>query len=233
MAVKISFLRGHKLGVLGTVSFAASITSWYLCNDMQNFSLVLFLYMNIICIAQWLWCYSETLHCSHLHDAKHFLNHRTLSSKHVKKNLQQKYDVISQLRHSCVKGPFCVTQLRWFLPSLNTKIFNQMKRLQMMRLTWRGAVPSTSHTTTTRRSSAAPIYARISCTGRSRAVPINASTPCTRCTTAPAPVDSGSSPSCAAAPSPANAGSWPPSAPVDARGLLCRDHGSRVTEEVC
>ena len=46
-----------------------------------------------------------------LHDATNFLNHETLQSKHVSKFLPRKYDVISQLRHSYAKGPFCVARL--------------------------------------------------------------------------------------------------------------------------
>ena len=53
IAVKISFLWGRKHGVYAASSFAASITPWYLHNDMQNFTSVM-LYKNIICIAQWL-----------------------------------------------------------------------------------------------------------------------------------------------------------------------------------
>ena len=51
IAVKISFLWGLEHGVYAEVSFAASVTSRYLRNDMQNFISVI-LYMNIIYIAQ-------------------------------------------------------------------------------------------------------------------------------------------------------------------------------------
>ena len=44
---------GRRHDVSAEVSFAASATSWYLCNDMQNFTLNI-LYMYIICIAHWL-----------------------------------------------------------------------------------------------------------------------------------------------------------------------------------
>ena len=66
IAVKISFIRGDK-----HVYAAASVTSWYLRNDMQNFN-SLILYMNIICIAQYL-----------SGAGANFLNYKTLPSKHA------------------------------------------------------------------------------------------------------------------------------------------------------
>ena len=51
IAVKISFLWGYEHYVYAEVSFAASVTSRYLRNDMQNFTSVI-LYMNIIYITQ-------------------------------------------------------------------------------------------------------------------------------------------------------------------------------------
>ena len=51
IAVKISFLWGHKHCVYAAASFAATDTSWYLRNDMQNCTFVI-LYMNIKYIAQ-------------------------------------------------------------------------------------------------------------------------------------------------------------------------------------
>ena len=50
-AVKISFLWGCEQCVYAEASFAASVTSRYLRNDMQNFTTVI-LYMNIIYITQ-------------------------------------------------------------------------------------------------------------------------------------------------------------------------------------
>ena len=50
-----------------------------------------------------------------LHDVNNVVNQNALSSKHVSIFLPRKYDVISQLRHSYAKGPFCVTRLIWFL----------------------------------------------------------------------------------------------------------------------
>ena len=46
-----------------------------------------------------------------LRDVTNFLNHETLQSKHVSIFLPRKYDVISQLRDSYAKGPFCVARL--------------------------------------------------------------------------------------------------------------------------
>ena len=45
------------------------------------------------------------------HDVTNFLNHETIQSKHVSNFYREKYDVISQLRHSYAKGPFCVARL--------------------------------------------------------------------------------------------------------------------------
>ena len=53
ITVKISFLWGPKHDVYATAAFAASATLWYIRYDMQNFTSVI-LYMNTICIAQWL-----------------------------------------------------------------------------------------------------------------------------------------------------------------------------------
>ena len=50
IAVLISFLWGREHGVYAEASFAATVTSRYLRNDMQNFISVIF-YMNIIYIA--------------------------------------------------------------------------------------------------------------------------------------------------------------------------------------
>ena len=70
--------------------------------------------MNIICIAQWLIDANfEILHCS---DAfawghKHCKQEFSFMLTHFDYLLPQKYDVISQLRHSYSKNPLCVTQL--------------------------------------------------------------------------------------------------------------------------
>ena len=50
-AAKINFLWGCEHCVKAEASFAASVTSRYLRNDMQNFTYVI-LYMNIIYITQ-------------------------------------------------------------------------------------------------------------------------------------------------------------------------------------
>ena len=51
IAVKISFLWGREHGVYAETSFAESVMSRYLRNNMQN-STSIILYMNIIYIAQ-------------------------------------------------------------------------------------------------------------------------------------------------------------------------------------
>ena len=53
IAVKISFLWGHKHGVYAAVSFSANVTSWCSRNDTNIFNFVN-LYINITFIAQWL-----------------------------------------------------------------------------------------------------------------------------------------------------------------------------------
>ena len=44
IAVKISFLWGHKHGVYAVVSFPTSVISWYLHKDMQKFYFCYFVY---------------------------------------------------------------------------------------------------------------------------------------------------------------------------------------------
>ena len=64
IAVKISFLWGHKHGIYAAVPFPANGTSWCSRNDTNIFTSVI-LYINIIFIAQWLsGGNSEILHCS-------------------------------------------------------------------------------------------------------------------------------------------------------------------------
>ena len=93
--------------------FQQNVTSWCLRNDTHFF---LFCYF---CI----W----TSYLSHsdcfvvilkfdsvpmfLHATRNFVNQTAFSSKHVSTFLTRKYDVISQLRHSYAKDPFCVTRL--------------------------------------------------------------------------------------------------------------------------
>ena len=48
-----------------------------------------------------------------LHAVRYFVGQKVFSSKHVSTFLPGKYDVISQLRHSYAKGPFCVARLKW------------------------------------------------------------------------------------------------------------------------
>ena len=114
MAVKISFLWCRKHCVYAAVSFAASVTSWYLRHVMQNCTSVI-LYMNIICNAQWLFdAYLEILDCSADFTRRQKLFKQESIFKQTRVDfLPWKYDVISQLRHSYAKGPFCVTRLIW------------------------------------------------------------------------------------------------------------------------
>ena len=53
-----------------------------------------------------------------LHDVTQFLNHKTISRKHVSIFLPRKYDVISKLCHSYAKDPFWVTRLKLLLELL-------------------------------------------------------------------------------------------------------------------
>ena len=48
-----------------------------------------------------------------LHAVRYFVGQKVFSSKHLSTFLPRKYDVISQLRHSYAKGPFCVVRLIW------------------------------------------------------------------------------------------------------------------------
>ena len=58
------FLWDSKHSVFVAASFLAIVTSWYLRKDMRKFTSVIS-YMNIICIAQWLFeANLEILHCS-------------------------------------------------------------------------------------------------------------------------------------------------------------------------
>ena len=74
--------------------------------------------MKIICIAQWLYDTNfEILHwsdeCARRH--KPFKSENTFEQTRVDFFYREKYDVISQLRHSYAKGPFCVARLNSFL----------------------------------------------------------------------------------------------------------------------
>ena len=110
LAFKISFLWGPKHGVYAAASFSANVTSLCSRNGPQNFTSVI-LCMSIIFIAQRRFGgNSEILHCSDV-----FAQYQTLCKpesifKQTRVNffLPQKYDVISQLRHSYAKGPFLI-----------------------------------------------------------------------------------------------------------------------------
>ena len=68
--------------------------------------------MNIIFIAQWLFGgNSKILHCSDVFARREKLYKPEKNFKQTQLFLPRKYDVISQLRHSYAKGPFCVAQL--------------------------------------------------------------------------------------------------------------------------
>ena len=71
IAVEIRFLGDSKHGVYGAASFIAIVRSWYLRKDIRKFTWII-LYMNIICIAQWLFDdNSEILHCSGAFERRH------------------------------------------------------------------------------------------------------------------------------------------------------------------
>ena len=113
--VKISFLRGHKHGVYAAASFSAKVTSWCSRNDTHILTSVI-LYINIIfrvithsdCLVVILKLFTVPMF---LHAVTNFVNQKSFSSKHVSTFLPRKYDVISQLRHSYAKSPFCVARL--------------------------------------------------------------------------------------------------------------------------
>ena len=112
IAVKISFLRGHKQGVYAQASLTASVTSWYLRNGLQNFTSFPFS-INIICFARWL-CDAnfKILHCSGAFIRRHKIFKPENSFKQTRVDfLPRKDDVISQLRQSYANDPLWVTQL--------------------------------------------------------------------------------------------------------------------------
>ena len=117
IAVEIRFLwdSKHGTGIYGAASFIAIVTSWYLHMDMRKFTSVI-LYMNIICVAKWLFeANFEILHCSgaFARNHKHCKPECSFMQTHVDYFLPQKYDVISQLRDMCsyAKDPLWVTRL--------------------------------------------------------------------------------------------------------------------------
>ena len=72
------------------------------------------LYMNNIYIAQWLiGSTSDILHCSDVfaRRQKLFKQESIFKQTHVNIFLPRKDNVISELHHSYVKTPFCVTRL--------------------------------------------------------------------------------------------------------------------------
>ena len=113
IAVKISFLGGPKRGVYPTTSFSSIVMPGCLHNDTQFFSAIM-LYMHIIyishsdCLMVTLKFYTIPMF---LHAVRYFLNQKAFSSIHVSTIFPRKDDVISKLRHSYAKGPFCVARL--------------------------------------------------------------------------------------------------------------------------
>ena len=74
ISVKTSFLWSCKHGVYVAASFVVSVTSWWR-NNMQNFTSAI-LFMNIICIAQWLsGANSEILSIFYRENMTSFLNY--------------------------------------------------------------------------------------------------------------------------------------------------------------
>ena len=76
IAIKISFLWGHKHGVYATALFSVNVTSWCSRNDKHSFTSVI-LYINIIFIAQWLRCVTI------LHDCRPFIYKNILFVLHL------------------------------------------------------------------------------------------------------------------------------------------------------
>ena len=114
-----------KNSVYGAASFIAIVMSLYLRKDKRKFTSDI-LYMNIICIAQWLFdANSEILHCSGAFAQCHKCCKPECSFMQTRVNyfLPRKYDVISQLRHSYAKDPLCVMQLVFiYLPSIKPSL---------------------------------------------------------------------------------------------------------------
>ena len=112
IAAKISFLWGPRHHVYVVASFSANVMSRCSHNDTQFFTSVI-LYMNIIFIAQWLsGGNSEILHCSNICTCPRKLCKPESIFKQTRVNFfYRENDVISKLRHSYAKDPFCVTQL--------------------------------------------------------------------------------------------------------------------------
>ena len=113
ISVDINFLWNSKYGVYGAESFIATVKSGYLRKDLRKYTSVI-LYMNIICIAQWLFDANlKILHCSDAFTRRHKHNKPECSFMQtcVDYFLPRKYDVISPLRHSYAKDPLCLTRL--------------------------------------------------------------------------------------------------------------------------
>ena len=113
IAVEIRFIWDSKHGVYGAASFIAIVTLWYLRKDMRKCTSVI-LYMNMICIAQWLFDPNfEILHCSGASARRHqhCKPQCSFMQTRVDHFVQRKYDVISPLRHRYAKDPLCVTRL--------------------------------------------------------------------------------------------------------------------------
>ena len=99
IAVKISILWGCEHCVYAETSFAASVTSRYLCNDMQNFTSII-LYMNIIYIAQYLsGADFEILHCSRPFAQRHKLFKPRNTSKQTRVEIFYRENMTSFLNY--------------------------------------------------------------------------------------------------------------------------------------
>ena len=114
ITVNISFLWGHKHGIYAASSFSANVKSWCSRNDTQIFtSVILYMYINIIFIAQWLFGANSEFYTVPMffHAVRNFLSQQAFSSKHVSIFFTAKIWRHSELRHSYAKGPFCVARL--------------------------------------------------------------------------------------------------------------------------
>ena len=111
IAVKISFLLGSKPGMYAEVSSSAIVTSGCIRRH-ANFYFCYVLY-NIIHIAQSMFGgSSEIFHYSDVFASRKKLFKTKCIFKQTRPIiLPRKDDVISEIRHSYPKGPFCVTRL--------------------------------------------------------------------------------------------------------------------------
>ena len=128
--IEIRFLWNSKQGLYRAASFIVSVTSSFLRKDIRQFtsfehpSVLLFCLLQLFC--QWTTYVSLSDYMiktlifytfpMRIHVVINVVNQNALSGKHVSIIfLPRIYDVISQLRHSYIKDPLCVTRLKYYI----------------------------------------------------------------------------------------------------------------------